>query len=164
VALDIFPIDGPWPGKLAICACPRSGAWLDGDIGSLRESGIDLLVTAITSEELAKLHLGELAACCFRQSISHVHFPIGNLKAPPLERATPLLEAWKHQLNAGRGVAMHCFASVGRSPTLAAALLVMSGVRPAEAWSRVERARGREVPDTLEQRRWVEALVPKVMP
>ena len=35
-------------------------------------------------------------------------------------------------------------------------LLVEAGVNPAEAFDRIERARGCPVPDTLEQRVWVE--------
>jgi hypothetical protein len=51
-------------------------------------------------------------------------------------------------------VALHCWASVGRSTSLAAALLVLAGVEASEAWARIEISRGRQVPDTLEQRAW----------
>jgi len=53
-------------------------------------------------------------------------------------------------------MAVHCWASVGRSPTLVAATLVFAGVPVAEAWARIQAARGVPVPDTLEQRAWVE--------
>ena len=55
---------------------------------------------------------------------------------------------------------VHCYASVGRSPTLAASVLVTLGMSAAEAWREIQRARGTEVPDTVAQRRWVERFLP----
>jgi protein-tyrosine phosphatase len=74
---------------------------------------------------------------------------------PPIDAALPVLEGWRQSLVDGRGLAVHCWGSVGRSPTLAAALLALGGISPEESWRRIEEARGRDVPDTLEQRRWV---------
>ena len=156
--LDLFPIHGPWPGKFAISMPPRSDGWLEHDLRQLKTAGFDALVSAITGEELAKLNLTRLPQACRAHAIEHIHLPIGNLQVPSLGRALPLLHRWCAELEAGRGIAIHCFGSVGRSPTLAASLLVLSGVPVETAWQRIEQARGREVPDTLEQRRWVEQL------
>lgn len=59
-------------------------------------------------------------------------------------------------LTKGQTVAIHCRQSVGRSALLAAALLVEAGISPDDAFDRIARARGCPVPDTPEQRRWVE--------
>ena len=40
---------------------------------------------------------------------------------------------------------------------LAATILVLDGVEPVDAWSRIEKARGILVPDTAGQRAWVDA-------
>jgi protein-tyrosine phosphatase len=154
--VDLFPITGPWPGRLAVCSRPRSGGWLEDDIRILRREGFGTLISAVTTEELANLFLQEVPDICLRHEIAWVHFPIGNLQVPSVDSALPALQSWARLLDAGHGVAVHCWGSVGRSPTLAASLLVLRGLDAAEAWDRVQLARGREVPDTLEQRRWVE--------
>ena len=47
---------------------------------------------------------------------------------------------------------------IGRSCLVAASLLKLWGLSTEEAWARVERARGRPVPDTPEQRAFVDRL------
>jgi protein-tyrosine phosphatase len=59
-------------------------------------------------------------------------------------------------LNAGQHVAVHCRIGIGRSAMLAAAALVALGDASQQAFARIEAARGLPVPDTPEQRRWVE--------
>ncbi len=156
--MDLFPIQGPWPGRLALCSRPRSGWFLDDDIRSLRPAGYDILVSALTPEETEKLDLRGVPEVCALHGVEFIAFPVGNLMVPALELAVPALVTWHEALKSGRGLAVHCWGTVGRSPTLAAALLALGHVEPEEAWRRVEAARGREVPDTLDQRRWVSAI------
>jgi protein-tyrosine phosphatase len=159
--LDVYPVDGPWPGQLALCARPRAGNWLEDDIRSLKMRGYDLLVTVLTPQEIARLGLHDLAYRCHLSGVRSVQFPIGNMLVPDARAILPSLQEWKAALDEGQGVALHCFATVGRSPTMAAALLVMGGVEPEAAWARLNLARGREVPDTREQREWVWQLTGK---
>ena len=154
--MDLFPVDGPWPGRLAVCSRPRSGTWLEDDIRALSASGHDLLVSALTPEETRNLELDGVPAICAHYGVEFLNFPVGNLQVPRPEHLLPHLESWHARLSSGRGMAVHCWASVGRSPTLVAATLVFAGVPAAEAWSRIQEARGVDVPDTLEQRAWVE--------
>ena len=55
----------------------------------------------------------------------------------------------------GKGVAIHCFAGIGRSPTMAASILVLLGLDPADAWERIRAVRQVELPDTKAQYEWV---------
>lgn len=157
--LDIFPVDGPWPGRMALCARPRAGSWLEDDIRTLKTNGYTVLISALTPNEIARLGLQELPYACHVNGVRSVQFPIGNLLVPERERALEALREWKASLDGGEGLALHCWATVGRSPTLAAALLVLSGVDAETAWERLTIARGREVPDTHEQRAWVSTLL-----
>ena len=59
-------------------------------------------------------------------------------------------------LSEGRCVGIHCRQGIGRSSLLAATLLVLTGMDFEEAWRRVEAARGCPVPDTAEQKAWVD--------
>ena len=153
--MELFPVEGPWPGRLAVCSRPRAGSWLEDDVLALRDANLDILVSALVQEEIAKLGIEGVGDLCALHGIEYVHFPVGNLQVPSAVTARPVLTQLHASLAAGRGLAVHCFASVGRSPTLAAALLVMGGVAPADAWRRIEVVRGRQVPDTNEQRDWV---------
>lgn len=156
--MELFPIEGPWVGRLAVCSRPRSGHWLEDDVQALRRTGHDVLISALTAQEIQKLELERVPEVCRAAGVRFVHFPVGNMMVPALEAALPRLREWWRHLQTGGGVAMHCYASVGRSPTLAAALLVLGGLSAGEAWARIEAARGREVPDTVEQRLWVERV------
>lgn len=153
--MEIYRVDGPWPGRLALCARPRSGPWLDGDVRALRAAGVNTIVSLLTPEEVAKLGLEPVGMACASEGIEHLSFPVGNLMTPAFDATLPALQTWGAQLASGRGLAMHCWATVGRSPTLAAGLLVVGGVAPGPAWERIEAARGCPVPDTREQREWV---------
>jgi protein-tyrosine phosphatase len=154
--VDLFPVEGPWPGRLAVCLRPRSGTWLEDDILALRRAGHDVLVSALTPEEIVSLELGSVPEVCARHGVEFVNIPVGNLQVPSPHLVLAHVRNWHGHLAAGRGVAVHCWASVGRSPTLVAATLALAGVPVDEAWARIEASRGRQVPDTLEQRRWVD--------
>jgi hypothetical protein len=56
------------------------------------------------------------------------------------------------------GSTTNCAHCAARASLLAAALLVLEGVDPDQAWRRLTRAPGLRVPDTDEQRRWIARL------
>lgn len=160
--MEFWPVEGPWRGQLAICARPRAGWFLDDDVRAVRAAGYQLLVSALTPEEVVRAELAPLPSACDSAGLEFAQFPMGNLQVAPVERAHPYLVSWRERLEAGQGVAIHCWASVGRGPTLAAALMVLAGLEPGEAWARLEASRGRQVPDTLEQRAWAAAFAVQV--
>jgi protein-tyrosine phosphatase len=156
--VEIWPVEGPWPGRLAVCSRPRAGWFLEDDLVALRTAGFGLLVSALTPEEVVKAELERVHGMCEQVGLGFENFPVGNLQVPLAANARPWLSAWSERLLRGEGVAIHCWASVGRSPTLAAALLISAGIEAADAWARLELARGRQVPDTNEQRAWAAAF------
>jgi len=68
------------------------------------------------------------------------------------------------QLNQGASIAIHCRHGIGRSSTLAAAVLVLDGLTPAQIWERITVARGLPVPDTGAQRELINTLKPAALP
>jgi hypothetical protein len=157
--MEIFAVEGPWPGRLAVITRPRAGHFLADDLRRLRREGFDVLVSALTPGEAARLWLEDAESACRQQGIEFLSYPIGNLQTPAPDGALSTWPVWCDRLRAGEGFAIHCWGGIGRSPLIAASLLALSGVAPAEAWRRVEAARGCQVPDTYEQRDWVAALV-----
>jgi protein-tyrosine phosphatase len=133
--------------------------WTGDDIRRFRDWGWDVLVSALQPREVAELQLGAVSRRCQEYGVEYYPFPIGNLQVPSLEDAVAHLGALRIRLLDGRNVAAHCHGSIGRSPLIVASLLVMGGVSPEQAWRRIQEARGEQVPDTLEQRDWVNQLM-----
>ena len=61
-------------------------------------------------------------------------------------------------LREGRAIAVHCRAGIGRASIIAACLLLRNGLSVAEAFEALAEARGCAVPDTQDQRTWVEGF------
>jgi hypothetical protein len=59
-------------------------------------------------------------------------------------------------LSGGKNVLVHCCQGVGRTGLLAACLLVRKGLSPGAAIDKISGARGVAVPETEEQREWID--------
>lgn len=153
---DLYWIEGPWNGRLAIMPRPRGGDWLEEEIKGWRAAGLDVVVSTLTSDENAELDLHEEVAACTAMGITFIPFPIEDRSVPDsMPAATELVQRLESTLMTGGNVAIHCRQGVGRSALLASSVLVATGISPKTAFERVEKARGCGVPDTPEQREWV---------
>ncbi|HET8911665.1 MAG TPA: hypothetical protein VFN23_09400, partial [Ktedonobacteraceae bacterium] len=115
-------------GKVSVMARPRGDDWLEDEIKSLRQSGVDILVSLLTSEEERELHLVEEAASCRAQGIAFFSLPIIDHSVPPFSADTfAFLERLSAPLAEGKHVALHCRQGLGRSVMMAACLLVLAG-------------------------------------
>ena len=143
--------------RVAIVPRPRGGDWLEDELRGYKDAGMDVLVSMLAAEEAAELGLAAEAETCGTVGIRFVSFPIVDRETPEsLGRFRELIEALRGELNAGRSVATHCRASIGRATLVLACLLCAEGLSADEAFRRLSAARGAVVPDTLEQREWVE--------
>ena len=149
-------IEGSWKGGVVILPRPRSGDWLEDEVSRWQVSGIDVVVSLLTPDEVAEFGLEEEKALCEGYCIEFVSFPIKDRGVPSSElAATALVHKLDRSLERGQKIGLHCRQGIGRSALVAASLLVASGVEPKQAFDRVAAARGSSVPDTLEQERWV---------
>jgi protein-tyrosine phosphatase len=146
--------------QLAIVPRPRGEEWLDDEMDALHEAGIDVLVSMLEEHEAAFLGLEREREAAIMAGIKFVHFPIPD-RCVPTDRAAfeLLLEELDDLLRDGKRVGVHCRACIGRSSVTAASLLMRSGALPDEVWPKIARVRGVVVPDTYEQREWVERNV-----
>jgi hypothetical protein len=157
---ELFRIPTPHPGRLAVVERPRGGDWLADDMACLRAAGVDTLVSALVDDEMRGAWLEAEAEAATAAGLAFVRLPISNLGTPLDDGTRCTLEALAGEVRDGRYVAAHCFASVGRSPLIVASIMVLLGADPEFAWQELEIARGRQVPDTLEQRSWVWRFLP----
>ena len=161
----LYWIDGSWPGKLAIVARPRGGDWLEDEVRSWARPGLQVIVSLLTPEETAAFELTSEAELCRSNGVEFVSFPIPDRDVPSSRTDTlRLVKGLEEYLATGKAVGIHCRQGIGRSGLVAACLLVSSSVPPAVAFNRISEARGRPVPETTEQREWVEAFAPQLVP
>jgi protein-tyrosine phosphatase len=153
---ELFWVEGVPGARLAVLPRPRGGDWLTDEIRSLRQSGVDVLVSLLVPEEATDLDLTEEAACCAASGIEFVSFPFADRSVPASTADTlALVRRLTTLLADGKAVAIHCRQGVGRSALMAACVLTSLGDTAEESLARVARARGCPVPDTAEQRDWV---------
>ncbi|MGB9198378.1 MAG: dual specificity protein phosphatase family protein [Terriglobales bacterium] len=149
--------DGPWAGKLALSARPRGGDWLGDDVANWRRAGIDTVLSLLTSEEERELDLRNEAREVREKGMRFLSLPIPDRDVPKADsevRAT--VEKLDTDLSSGKNVIIHCRQGVGRSGLVAACLLVTRGLSSGAAVDSLTAARGVEIPETSEQRHWID--------
>jgi protein-tyrosine phosphatase len=148
--------------RLAILPRPRGYDWLSDDIAAAHRAGVDVIVSALTESESQELGLSEEQKCCRESKIEFLSFPIEDRSLPDSERTLDgFLDSLNEMVKQGKSVAIHCRAGIGRSSMLCARLLVRQRFSPESAFEKIQAARGCVVPDTAEQRQWVELFASK---
>jgi len=156
---ELFWIPGTWRGRLAIAARPRGGDWLSDEVKGWRQAGADVVVSLLEEGEADQLNLLGERDAVESNAMSFLSYPIADRGTPASTReALSLIRQIVDQLDAGKNVILHCRQGIGRSGLIAAGVFVTSGAGSNEALRAVSDARGINVPETIEQRRWVEKL------
>jgi len=156
---ELFWINGPWPGRLAIAPRPRGGEWLDQEMKAWRKLGVDVVVSLLTPEEAADLGLEQERQHAETSGIRFLSHPIEDRSVPTSEADTArVLGKLDTELSHGKKIVVHCRQGVGRSGLIAASLLIGRDVSPSEAIQRVSTARHAPVPETPEQRAWIDSF------
>jgi protein-tyrosine phosphatase len=153
----LYPVDGPWPGKLSLASRPRGGDWVEDEMTSWRREGVDAFLSLLTPEEEQDLDLEGERRAAQAQGMEFISLPIPDRQVPGSEAdVAPVVEEVDALLSSGKNVVVHCRQGIGRTGLLAASLLVAKGWNPDDAVATVSQARGIPVPETVEQRRWID--------
>jgi protein-tyrosine phosphatase len=153
---ELYWIDGPWPGRLAISARPRGGDWLGDEMKRWHTNGVDTVISLLTSSEAEQLELQDEGLFCRRNDMDYISFPVEDRMVPASDAAAiQLIEKLDAALVGGKNIVVHCRQGVGRSGLIAASLLIERGLSVPKALERVSAARGAEVPETPEQLGWI---------
>ena len=154
---EVYWIEGPWRGRLAMAARPRGGDWLEDEIANWRRVGIDSVLSLLTSGEEEDFGLQDEAQQVKVHGMKYVSFPIPDRQVPISEsEVSAALEKLDADLSSGKNVLVHCRQGVGRTGLIAACLLITKGSSPESAVKDISLARGVTVPETSEQRRWID--------
>lgn len=154
---NVYYLDEFRPGRLALAARPRGGDWLANEVTNWKRLGIDAVLSLLTPEEEQDLQLTEEGQESRSRGLEFVSFPIADREVPTSEAGlAQLLEAIDQRLSSGKNILIHCRQGVGRTGLVAACLLVKRGMSPGAAVDSVSGARGVHVPETREQREWID--------
>ncbi len=149
----VYWIDAPSaaPGRLAVMPRPPADQF-----AALKSTGVDVVVSLMEQGEATELGLGDEAGLCAAAAIEFLSLPIIDHGIPsavtPVMRMSRRIDA---HLKDGKGVAVHCFAGLGRSPLLCAAVLIDHGMDAMAACDLISAARGFGVPERAEQSDWL---------
>jgi len=154
-ASQLYWVNGFTEGHLAIMAAPRSEDRLEETVLAWKDEGVDIVVSLVEQQEIPGLIEGE-RALCEELGLEFLWFPIRDKTVPPsIDAIAAFALQLANEVAAGRSVAIHCRAGIGRSTVLAASVLIQLKVEGEAALDMIAEARGIEVPETEAQRQWV---------
>lgn len=161
MSTGLYWLRGPWPGKLALAARPRGGDWLTDEVAIWKRAGVNEVLSLLTSEEELALDLVSEKTEVTKQDLEFLSLPIPDRQVPKSEaELAETLAKINRALLEGKNVLVHCRQGVGRTGLVAACLLVKNGMSPGAAVETVSATRGVSIPETAEQRDWIERYAP----
>ncbi len=141
--------------KLATMPRPRGFEMLEYEIKSLKDSGVDVIVSMLEDHEISRLGLENEKFYCRQNLITYLNFPIVDRNLPEsFEDVYKFVKKLSAYYEVNKKIAVHCFAGIGRSSLIVCCLLVLKGMDVDEAFTKISNARGFPVPDTQEQIEW----------
>jgi protein-tyrosine phosphatase len=121
-------------------------------------AGVSVVVNMLTDAEAAELGPEREDDAALAAGLEFLRLPTPDCHPPDAGAAVALAQELRDRHRAGASVAVHCRHGIGRSSTLAAAVLVLEGITSAEPLDRIATARGLPVPDTAAQGEFIERL------
>ncbi|HVM84524.1 MAG TPA: phosphatase [Candidatus Binatia bacterium] len=165
-AIDPLPVAR---GHIGLCCCPGhrltprfvrpSLEALEEDLDVIAAFGATRLVTLMEADELRYIGVDprRLEQAASAHGLAWLHLPIRNLSIP----SATWEDGWRtagallrQELEGGGRFAMHCYAGLGRTGTVAARLLIENGQDPRSAVAAVRRVRPGSI-ETWEQEDYV---------
>jgi len=144
--------------KLGISSRPRGNDWLEDEIKHFKNSGVNILVSALTSSEIYELELDNEKEYCEKYGIRYLSYPIRDRDVPDSQK---LFYEFTQQLSLellqSKNIIIHCRQGIGRSSLLAAGVYRhIKEQNASDIFKEITLYRTSQVPDTKEQISWLD--------
>jgi protein-tyrosine phosphatase len=151
--------------SLAVAAAPWGGSDLAAEMADLRTDGVDVVLSCLTPAEAEELELADEAAAARRAGLRFWAYPMADFGLPA-DRASflRLIAQMRRARGRGQHLLIHCRGGLGRSPLLAACLLIREGQDAGKVLNTISAIRGALVPETQAQYRWIREYARSVRP
>ena len=158
-------VAGLEPHRIGLMARPRGGDQLAAEVDAWNLAGVNVVVSLLEAREVMDLELIDEPALCARRGIEFRKLPIPDRGTPGSRKEfVDLIDLLAGDLDAGRALAIHCRAGIGRTGIVAACLVNRLGVPGSELFHRLSRSPGLAMPDTVAQIEWVEQYLANTRP
>ena len=143
------------PGKKQVDG--RSGDWhrdLASDLARVQQWGASLVISLIEDHEFDELQVRQLPDDVQRLGMKWRHLPIRDMSLPGKDFNDLWPEVGQEimsTLQAGQRIFLHCKGGLGRTGTVAACLLIESGMAAEEAIVQVRLARPKTIETALQE-------------
>lgn len=146
-------------GRLGIMPRPRGGDWLEDEVKNWKFNEVDIIVSGLTNQEMIELDIRKESDFCKQFGIHFEQFPINDRDVPlSTGKWIEFIKQINKELINGKTVVAHCRMGIGRASLIAVSLMILNNVEPETAFQWTAKARGLEVPDTMEQIEWIHNL------
>jgi protein-tyrosine phosphatase len=151
----LYLVASDLPGRLFIMPRP-DGERLTQDVAHYRSLGVDTIVSMLPPDEARALSLQNEAQIAADTGLDFINFPIQDFGLPDPATFGEFVKAIAIGLGGGTNMAIHCRAGIGRSGMAVCCVLQSFGHSAIRAIKVTSQARGKAVPDTVEQRAFIE--------
>jgi len=132
---------------------------LSDDLAAVKAAGVDTIVSLLEPQEAAKIGLSDQPDACAAIGLTYLNHPIRDMHLPTEGPFRLFASDIAARLHSGGHIAVHCFASIGRTGMLTCAVLGHFGYTAQRAQRHVSKLRGTPVPDTTEQYQFIKQVI-----
>ena len=132
--------------NLAIMPHPRGNDWLEDEIVSYKNFGVDVVVSLLERSEAYDLELTKEEFWCREKGLIFLNLPVADRGVPEyFEEASRFIKKLRGFIEEGKKIAIHDRQGGGRSALIAASLLILQGSSVEDAFGKISAARGCKV-------------------
>jgi len=158
MATTIYLISKLGNGSLSVMAKPDSTE-LPAAFNAITSCGASHLVSLLEITEAAQLGLEDEARWCAVHRLEFLHYPIEDFSTPSnLDDFATFTQTLHTLVQNGAHMVVHCRGGIGRAGLTASSVLVHAGLDAEEAMATVSNARGESVPETQDQKAFVQQI------
>ena len=132
---------------------------LPNDVATARTAGITTIISLLEPDEAAKIGLHGEGNACATNGITFLNYAIRDMHLPDAAPFADFAATIATRIRNGEHIALHCFASIGRSGMLTCAILGHFGYDAETALSHTAKMRGSQIPDTPEQTTFIHRIL-----